>query len=73
MAKKRFSTNWLKEMLSYFLAFSFYGMVLHLFGVDPDTYGDGWGMFGYYIVLNILTIPTAGWLLALYNRYKRNL
>lgn len=71
MAINKFAKEKMKEFVAYFVAFMLYVVVFDFFGFDTDTLGGDWGIFAYYLVVNIVTIPTAGFLLALVNRYKR--
>ena len=73
MAINKFAVGKMREFLFYIAALMLYSFILHLLGVEPDTFGDGWPMFGYYLVLNILVIPTVAFLTVMWEKHiKKN-
>lgn len=70
MAVNKFYKSRLKELFVYWCSFMAYSFIFHLLGYEPDTFGNGWQMFVYYIVLNIVAIPTSGFVLALWMKRK---
>lgn len=71
MAINRFAVGKMRECICYFVALVLYSLIFHLLGYEPDTFGDGWPMFGYYAVLNLLGAPTAAGILAVWNKLDK--
>ena len=73
MAINKFAVGKMREFICYFVALMIYSLIFHLFGYDPDTFGDGWPKFGYYAVLNLLGVPTGAVMLAVWEKLiKKN-